>query len=735
MATEVRWRRGTTAENDAFTGAEGEITVDMDKKGLRVHDNATQGGHPSLTEEAAHEAGYAYQVDSVSDLQTGSFPASLKRIWLAGFYEIGDGGGGTFYWDETEDKANHNGGTIIDPDHTAEPGDSAWYTAENSDTGCWKRNWSGAVNVLWFGAKRDRGTDNTNNYDAFYATLAAGSDTYIPGGSYLIDLTDAPKVSGFESAGGYFDLWSPLNTHRNIQGDGLSSIIHIKNGYFWFDRRCTAKDFRLMNEDFDGTRGSINSDSYGLIITQSSNRLYNLMIQGFGCGLQTLRGYTGHYNLEVSRNLIGFSNSLALADGILPRWPGDATLIDWSNLNVHVNCRYTNNFQRAISIEIGIGHNFYSCSFESTEDQDYNTANYPDGGVYFAGGGLMESCWVEGSNVFLNSDGVELRNVGGWRNTHLLSPAPIGPSRGAIPTKNLLPSIDDVVWNPFECTLTSDPSYVDNGINYHILSSNASDAAGSKVLIFNIDIPLFDLDYRIYYNWIKYGMWVMFKEDLSDKTFCLPEITFTDVLGANFVFETPSRYNTLDPTKINEWQYIGGWRNISSANLTGELLDYMNFRFRLGLSSTDFSTDPIEIWLSNPELRLWTSPDHPLQDPQTFSRGRNLNTESLVVQNDLRIDGLYVGKRINTSDVSTTPTSIYSPLHSYGNFLVVRGFEGNNRFMDIVVASSDEDPIVIQSYTTRGAPEVRTYTRDGDNLQLAMAANTYSIIVVSNGFT
>ena len=97
MATEVRWRRGTTAENDAFTGAEGEITVDMDKKGLRVHDNATQGGHPSLTEEAAHEAGYARQVDSVSDLQSGSFPASLKRLWLAGYSSEGDGGHGPLY--------------------------------------------------------------------------------------------------------------------------------------------------------------------------------------------------------------------------------------------------------------------------------------------------------------------------------------------------------------------------------------------------------------------------------------------------------------------------------------------------------------------------------------------------------------------------------------------------------------------------------------------------------------
>lgn len=44
VATQVKRRRGTTAENDAFTGAEGEITVDTEKHELRVHDGMTQGG-------------------------------------------------------------------------------------------------------------------------------------------------------------------------------------------------------------------------------------------------------------------------------------------------------------------------------------------------------------------------------------------------------------------------------------------------------------------------------------------------------------------------------------------------------------------------------------------------------------------------------------------------------------------------------------------------------------------
>lgn len=67
MAKQVQWRRGTTAQNDAFTGAEGEITIDMgenygiteDADGntvinpftLRVHDDKTPGGWRLVNED------------------------------------------------------------------------------------------------------------------------------------------------------------------------------------------------------------------------------------------------------------------------------------------------------------------------------------------------------------------------------------------------------------------------------------------------------------------------------------------------------------------------------------------------------------------------------------------------------------------------------------------------------------------------------------------------------------
>ena len=44
MSRQIQIRRGSAAENDAFTGAIGEITMDTTNKTLRVHDGSTIGG-------------------------------------------------------------------------------------------------------------------------------------------------------------------------------------------------------------------------------------------------------------------------------------------------------------------------------------------------------------------------------------------------------------------------------------------------------------------------------------------------------------------------------------------------------------------------------------------------------------------------------------------------------------------------------------------------------------------
>ena len=56
MATQVQFRRGTTGETALFTGAVGEVTVDIDKDTCVVHDGFTQGGYPLLREDGSNMA-------------------------------------------------------------------------------------------------------------------------------------------------------------------------------------------------------------------------------------------------------------------------------------------------------------------------------------------------------------------------------------------------------------------------------------------------------------------------------------------------------------------------------------------------------------------------------------------------------------------------------------------------------------------------------------------------------
>lgn len=48
MSTQVTLRKGTAAQNNAFTGADGEVTVDTDAHALRVHDGVTPGGFATV---------------------------------------------------------------------------------------------------------------------------------------------------------------------------------------------------------------------------------------------------------------------------------------------------------------------------------------------------------------------------------------------------------------------------------------------------------------------------------------------------------------------------------------------------------------------------------------------------------------------------------------------------------------------------------------------------------------
>ena len=89
MAQVLQLRRGTTAQNDVFTGAIAEVSVDTDKNFIRVHDGVTMGGHelgdvfPSTLPSAASVAGS----DEVLVRQGGVTKKATKTLVLNGIVD------------------------------------------------------------------------------------------------------------------------------------------------------------------------------------------------------------------------------------------------------------------------------------------------------------------------------------------------------------------------------------------------------------------------------------------------------------------------------------------------------------------------------------------------------------------------------------------------------------------------------------------------------------------------
>ena len=113
-----------------------------------------------------------------------------QQALVAGYSAPGDGGGGQFYYDVAASDAD-NGGTVIAP---------------TAGIGRWKRVYSGAINVRWFGAKGDDdgaggGTDDTA---AFTSAISASSLVFVPAGVYKItntlSLTSGKKLVSSEDA-------------------------------------------------------------------------------------------------------------------------------------------------------------------------------------------------------------------------------------------------------------------------------------------------------------------------------------------------------------------------------------------------------------------------------------------------------------------------------------------------------------------------------------------------------
>lgn len=251
-------------------------------------------------------------VNSIAELKTIS---NIESINVLGYYEKGDGGGGTFYWDSASTESDNGGDTI---------------QATGINPGRWKRPKDEIVDVRKYGAKGDGVTDDTiallkyssfNNTILTEGTYITNSQLVFNGGNHkFLDNaiikagasfpanTDIVVVEGGETykktilddivvdcnRKGRDGIVIKNGDHSSVkckvsnsQRDGVAIVC---SGYDWVEN--LDADISAINNGRNGVRFEIESGAIGSFINEST---FNIEVRGVS---QTTNGGVGIYGIN-----------------------------------------------------------------------------------------------------------------------------------------------------------------------------------------------------------------------------------------------------------------------------------------------------------------------------------------------------------------------------------------------------------------------------------------------------
>lgn len=162
-------------------------------------------------------------VSNISELLLITDKPDKFKIFVGGYYEDGDGGGGHFYWDALSTETE-NGGTIL-----------------GVGTGRWKRIVNGKLNIKWFGAKGDGVFDDSPPIQATidYASSKSAGEVVAPYGNYrLVTGVEIKNNVGLSGAGkGYSS-----NQRTVFEYEGLLQAFHVTGFY------VKLSEFMILNK-------------------------------------------------------------------------------------------------------------------------------------------------------------------------------------------------------------------------------------------------------------------------------------------------------------------------------------------------------------------------------------------------------------------------------------------------------------------------------------------------------
>jgi hypothetical protein len=186
-------------------------------------------------------------------------------VFAKGCVTAGDGGGGLFYWDNSSSTGD-DGGTIIVPN------------GPNGGGGRWRRIFSGAMSIVWFGAKGDgtAAVGTTGDQVAVVMALTAASAAGRP-------LSGASRTYGVSG-----NIGLPANI--NLQDAAFKQLAPNAAGDVRTLTSLGASNIKLVrvtvNRNGNGTNGSPLADAGVWIDGGSGHYFEDLDVYGddLGCG-------------------------------------------------------------------------------------------------------------------------------------------------------------------------------------------------------------------------------------------------------------------------------------------------------------------------------------------------------------------------------------------------------------------------------------------------------------------
>jgi len=440
MSLQVKHRRGTTAEIEAFTPAVGEFIMDTQTKSLVLGDGTKQGGHRQVTRADIVNNLSTLPIAKAQDLEIGDL------ITTSGYVTLGDGGGATYRVvaaREVDGFADH----LMDNGLVLELHLDGYI-----------------VNIRKFGANET--TDASPSIQAaINYTLVLGGELYSPRGAYPVEDEVVVDVRGITGA--------PNSNQRRLSLRGAG-----KGNTVWLAKTDSQTILHFIGDNPTTTASHAYTEfadiSFGGA-TPTSRTAEGLRLEDLA--YFTLRNVSFHNLNACLNNIACLSSTFYTCDfnesvkGIVAQ---QATGASDPNANSYYGCNFRLLTKMAYDGFGGMANGLFSgCNFEGNGtfgDDTTGAVNLRIDASAGEVGPVFESCYFES-----NRGGFDLQvaSTGGRRITANLTGVNFNRVSGASYTTNNIRTSGKLNLNTVGCAFTPYNDYVPNISRLCILPNNS----------------------------------------------------------------------------------------------------------------------------------------------------------------------------------------------------------------------------------------------------------------------